>query len=590
MGRKQRRGIEAFGSFLMDWGKTTMQQEALDKRSKLAVVAANAQMEKEQAFEREMAGAEDTAELKVLKMQHQYDMAGKLLDAENDKLNTAYELKHISKNQLALGKQQIDYDRWALVSGFSQDDATLGKKFTQEERVLKLEASYAAVATEQEAQVQETATRLQNALAMQRDAKGTANKLTADKSLAEAKHAYNVEVLKWGWFKEKKLAELTHALSGDEAKVEKLAAQVQAKVVVNLVDRLKEYPTIAKRLELVETVKAQGHAGMMGLPNNFFNALSVGDDNLDILRDAFSIYAEETAGAEYSNFAKMMTDDDGILSVTTFNNASRQFEQNKVIGPDGKPVRSLKGAQDIARFDIEQEDRKGKKQVLADKATRMNETIKREANIIISTVDEALDMVGQHHTTGLVGSIMQYAGGSEAGVLRSATKTLKAIISIQRLQEMRRNNPRGAGVGNVALGEMEMFGATLGALEVALDDEHLARNLLRVKYESERVMDAVLVDEGVKDQAWFDERHVPIEQMQYMREIGGAPEQNSVDGKYYMYLGGAETHKLSWIEVTDSKAAPWSSYDKDYSENKRVQEDRRARGQERYAPTKKDGE
>ena len=85
--------------------------------------------------------------------------------------------------------------------------------------------------------------------------------------------------------------------------------------------------------------------------------------------------------------------------------------------------------------------------------------------------------------------------------LQGRIDTIKANLGIKELQEMRQANPTGAGVGNVALGEMIRLESTLGNLDLTQGPEEIQRNLVVVAADYDRIRRDIALDPFTAEQA-----------------------------------------------------------------------------------------
>ena len=116
---------------------------------------------------------------------------------------------------------------------------------------------------------------------------------------------------------------------------------------------------------------------------------------------------------------------------------------------------------------------------------------KAKAGVVITSVDEAINLVDKAGTSGFVGQIGKNIGGTNAYDLDKIVDTIKANLSFEELQTMRNNSPTGGALGSIALRELELLGATIASLEVGQSDEQLRKNLNKVKSHYQNWLDAV---------------------------------------------------------------------------------------------------
>lgn len=103
-----------------------------------------------------------------------------------------------------------------------------------------------------------------------------------------------------------------------------------------------------------------------------------------------------------------------------------------------------------------------------------------EAELVIKTIDDALDKIG-YGQTGLIGSISGSIPGTKAYDLRRAVDTIKANIGFGALQRMREMSPTGGALGQVAVQELNMLQATLGNLDANQSEPEVRKRLEQVK-------------------------------------------------------------------------------------------------------------
>jgi hypothetical protein len=103
-----------------------------------------------------------------------------------------------------------------------------------------------------------------------------------------------------------------------------------------------------------------------------------------------------------------------------------------------------------------------------------------QANVVIGTIDDALDKVG-FFTTGFTGSALGKLPGTPAYNLRSTVDTVKANIGFDALQKMRDMSPTGGALGQVAVQELNMLQATLGNLDANQSEPEVRKKLQQVR-------------------------------------------------------------------------------------------------------------
>jgi hypothetical protein len=107
---------------------------------------------------------------------------------------------------------------------------------------------------------------------------------------------------------------------------------------------------------------------------------------------------------------------------------------------------------------------------------------KRNADTNLATIGDIEKKVGGGFwTTGLVGSMLQNRPGTDANDVRNSVDTLKANISLDKLQELRKASPTGAGLGSVSNAEGDRLSKSIASLEQSQSAEQFKANLQRVK-------------------------------------------------------------------------------------------------------------
>jgi hypothetical protein len=118
----------------------------------------------------------------------------------------------------------------------------------------------------------------------------------------------------------------------------------------------------------------------------------------------------------------------------------------------------------------------------------------QSANIVVDDIDRALDItkksavslpvigeVGGNTVTGGLGDIMKNFGGTNARDVAGLVETVKANVTFDKLQQMRKASPTGAALGAVSDTENRLLGAAVGDLQQSQSREQFERNLKRVK-------------------------------------------------------------------------------------------------------------
>jgi hypothetical protein len=142
-------------------------------------------------------------------------------------------------------------------------------------------------------------------------------------------------------------------------------------------------------------------------------------------------------------------------------------------------AKQLKQAQ-IDHLTEQDEDRQNKRQVAADKVSRMAKVTADRADFLSTQATEALKRVSAM-TTGIVGSQMRKVPGTDATNLDGLIKTIKANIGFNELQEMRQASPTGGALGQVAIKELDMLQATLGNMDLNQSPAEVRRSLTQIQ-------------------------------------------------------------------------------------------------------------
>lgn len=139
----------------------------------------------------------------------------------------------------------------------------------------------------------------------------------------------------------------------------------------------------------------------------------------------------------------------------------------------------------------------------ADQATKTMQT-----NIVSQDIDRALDLMDKSTipVTGIFGAVGSRVPGSAASDLSGLLDGIKANISFDKLQEMRRNSPTGGALGNISDNDMKLLQSVYGNLEQAKSQDMLRFNLQRLRDTVNLVVNGTVtpVAKGAK-QSLFDE-------------------------------------------------------------------------------------
>ena len=102
------------------------------------------------------------------------------------------------------------------------------------------------------------------------------------------------------------------------------------------------------------------------------------------------------------------------------------------------------------------------------------------ASIVLQDIDKAIEQTSGW-TAGAGGALTGMIPGSGARDLEGSLNTIKANIGFDRLQQMREASPTGGALGGIAVPELVMLQAVLGAITTDQSPEQLRANLKRLK-------------------------------------------------------------------------------------------------------------
>lgn len=111
----------------------------------------------------------------------------------------------------------------------------------------------------------------------------------------------------------------------------------------------------------------------------------------------------------------------------------------------------------------------------------------RQLDNAISSLPENFD----NAAAGFWGGMTRNIPGSSAYDLNQALEPVRAILSFENLQEMRRNSTTGGALGSIAVRELELLGNTVRSLDTAQSPEQLANNIREVRRQLRRTRDAL---------------------------------------------------------------------------------------------------
>jgi|GEM_PF-6283930 len=149
----------------------------------------------------------------------------------------------------------------------------------------------------------------------------------------------------------------------------------------------------------------------------------------------------------------------------------------KTIPPEKRPdaVAEAEGAKvaagEAARLEAD-------KPALMAKATAAYQDLSRQAGVVISTIDKAVNKIGPWSTG--YGAFLDVLPETDARELKNFLDTIRANVGFDKLQRMRDASPTGGALGQVSELENKLLQATSGALD-AKQPEQLRENLLIIK-------------------------------------------------------------------------------------------------------------
>lgn len=192
-------------------------------------------------------------------------------------------------------------------------------------------------------------------------------------------------------------------------------------------------------------------------------------------------HAVTTTGQDGKPLRKLVTEDELTAGVPEYRapTAGPQPDYEWVIGADGKPRQIRKGTAQAGDrpYDAVNERKKpdegGPSPYAAERATRT-----------IQSVDELIGKVSRW-TTGY-GSLLANLPETDARNFDAELDTLKANIAFSELAQMREASKTGGALGAVAVREMELLQATLGALDSAQSPKNLTAQLKKAKASVQR--------------------------------------------------------------------------------------------------------
>lgn len=121
-----------------------------------------------------------------------------------------------------------------------------------------------------------------------------------------------------------------------------------------------------------------------------------------------------------------------------------------------------------------------KAQVDAEKQRQASELAFGRASNIVSTVDEALNLVNGR-TAGPLGQQLKAIGGTGAADLESKLKTVKSLLAVTELQKIREASKTGGALGNVSNKDIDLLESTIANLDQKQSPDSLRKGLQKVQ-------------------------------------------------------------------------------------------------------------
>ena len=120
-----------------------------------------------------------------------------------------------------------------------------------------------------------------------------------------------------------------------------------------------------------------------------------------------------------------------------------------------------------------------------------NPTVTDNIDKLIPQLDEDIASWWPSNKAGFVGSLLSNIAGTEARDFESRLTTIKANIGFDKLQAMRDASPTGGALGQVSEMELRQLNASMGNLENSQSPEQLRENLLAVRAQYIRTIQAI---------------------------------------------------------------------------------------------------
>ena len=120
-----------------------------------------------------------------------------------------------------------------------------------------------------------------------------------------------------------------------------------------------------------------------------------------------------------------------------------------------------------------------------------NPTVTDNIDKLIPQLDEDIASWWPSNVAGLGGAILSNIPGTEARDFESRLTTIKANIGFDKLQAMRDASPTGGALGQVSEMELRQLNASMGNLENSQSPEQLRENLMAVREQYIRTIQAI---------------------------------------------------------------------------------------------------
>lgn len=134
----------------------------------------------------------------------------------------------------------------------------------------------------------------------------------------------------------------------------------------------------------------------------------------------------------------------------------------------------------VSKQEAAQAKAEAKAQVDAEKQRQAAELAFGRATNIVSTVDEALNLV-TGRTAGPLGQQLKAIGGTGAADLESKLKTVKSLLAVTELQKIREASKTGGALGNVSNKDIDLLESTIANLDQKQSPDSLRKSLQKVQ-------------------------------------------------------------------------------------------------------------